>query len=265
MKFIFIKQLINMTMNSQFSPDLWYAVHTKDHEEIQRLIDNGHDINGFMGPTVITLPILHMAAKNGNCGNLQLAIQYGADVNQLFESKTPLHYAGECMCNNRDEVVRILKQAGAWFDATDSNNRTPLQSVIATNPWAVSVFCKHDPLLSANDKYKLVMNTAYLHGYECIKPEYECIKAIIDCGHFDVGLFQSHPLFLPIHDLTHRYTNKTISDVIKHCVDQAVQYYHNVKRIFKEVIYSAFVSNKASALLTVFQSTDLVTCISAYL
>jgi hypothetical protein len=219
-------------MTSRFSPDLWYAVHTKNHEEIQRLIDNGHDINGFHGPTVITLPILHMAANSGNCENLQLAIQYGADVNQRFDSNTSLHYAGNPTCNNRDEVVRILKQAGARFDATDSKNRTPLQSVIATNPWAVSVFCKYDPLLSANDKYKLMMNMAYLHGYECIQPKYECIKAIIDCGHFNVGLFQSHPLFLPKHDLTHRHTIKTVNEIINHCIDQAIQYYRNEKRIF---------------------------------
>ena len=89
---------------------LHYEAEKGNLEEVERLVEEGWDVNLFddLGRTP-----LHYATRGGHLEVMAYLIKAGADVNANDESKigeTPLgEVAGECSL----EVVKVLIEAGA--------------------------------------------------------------------------------------------------------------------------------------------------------
>jgi FOG: Ankyrin repeat len=83
------------------------ALHTKDKELLQMLLDCGGDINCSGKP----FPPLHNFADFNNTVGLQFLIEHGADINTKNQYKqTPLDRA---KASNNQETVDFLRLHGA--------------------------------------------------------------------------------------------------------------------------------------------------------
>lgn len=76
-------------------------------------------------------PLLHTAAKNGNCGIVQMLLDHNTDVNERNSSgMTALHIAIQ---SSQEDVIRLLLQRGADVNAEDSSRRTALSMAVSNN------------------------------------------------------------------------------------------------------------------------------------
>ncbi|XP_069132753.1 myotrophin-like [Argopecten irradians] len=70
---------------------------------------------------------LQWAIQNGDIARVNELLKQGADVNEVTNSRTPLHFAadyGQC------EVIKILLEKGADINAPDKYDITPLLAAI---------------------------------------------------------------------------------------------------------------------------------------
>jgi len=97
------------------------AIKQNDPYMVKRFIDDGNDINGNYADKQFTL--LHYAIRHGKMPVINIILEKGADINKLYEDKTPLMYA---IKHNRPRVVRYLLQRGADINVTNSKNKNAL-------------------------------------------------------------------------------------------------------------------------------------------
>lgn len=94
-------------------------------------------------------PLLHTAAKNGNCGIIQMLLDHNTDVNERNNSgMTALHVAIE---NSQEDVIMLLLQRGVDVNAEDNSHRTALSMAVSSNSESeVRLFLMHgaDPKLA---------------------------------------------------------------------------------------------------------------------
>ncbi|KAK3398305.1 hypothetical protein B0T20DRAFT_410759 [Sordaria brevicollis] len=94
-------------------------------------------------------PLLHTAAKNGNCGIIQMLLDHNTDVNERNSSgMTALHVAIE---NSQEDVIMLLLQRGIDVNAEDNSHRTALSMAVSSNSESgVRLFLMHgaDPKLA---------------------------------------------------------------------------------------------------------------------
>jgi len=76
----------------------------------------------------VELSLLHLAAKAGHQGMMELLLQYGAkpDVEDLYR-RTPLHY---CMLFNTTQTAKLLLRKGADAGRKDAGNCTALDAAM---------------------------------------------------------------------------------------------------------------------------------------
>ncbi|XP_055858077.1 ankyrin repeat and sterile alpha motif domain-containing protein 1B isoform X2 [Episyrphus balteatus] len=79
--------------------------------------------SGGAAAAVVNHSALHLASRNGHNNVVEILLAAGVNVNLLTPSGTALHEAALC---GKDVVVRTLLEHGADLNATDSENRTPL-------------------------------------------------------------------------------------------------------------------------------------------
>ncbi|KAK1783103.1 hypothetical protein QBC45DRAFT_154258 [Copromyces sp. CBS 386.78] len=76
-------------------------------------------------------PLLHTAAKNGNCGIIQMLLDHKTNVNERNSSgMTALHVAIE---NSQEDVIMLLLQRGVDVNAEDHSHRTALSMAVSNN------------------------------------------------------------------------------------------------------------------------------------
>ncbi|CCC06746.1 hypothetical protein SMACR_00777 [Sordaria macrospora] len=76
-------------------------------------------------------PLLHTAAKNGNCGIIQMLLDHNTDVNERNSNgMTALHVAIE---NSQEDVIMLLLQRGVDVNAEDNSHRTALSMAVSKN------------------------------------------------------------------------------------------------------------------------------------
>lgn len=94
-------------------------------------------------------PLLHTAARNGNCGIIQMLLYHNTDVNERNSSgMTALHVAIE---NSQEDVIMLLLQRGVDVNAEDNSHRTALSMAVSSNSESgVLLFLMHgaDPKLA---------------------------------------------------------------------------------------------------------------------
>ena len=101
------------------------AAANGDHTTVRHLIENGSDVNKptFLGGDTA----LHIAASREHSDVIKEIMRHNdADPNIRNKYKaTPLHYAKSAA------IAKLLLSHGAALDLLDSNNNTPLQSIVA--------------------------------------------------------------------------------------------------------------------------------------
>jgi len=101
------------------------AAANGDHTGVRHLIENGSDVNKptFLGGDTA----LHIAASREYSNVIEVIMSHNnADPNIRNKYKaTPLHYA------KSTAIAKLLLSHGASLDVLDSNNNTPIQSIIA--------------------------------------------------------------------------------------------------------------------------------------
>lgn len=100
---VFVFLAIMGTILEKKKNALLNAVKNSDIQTAKKLIEKGADTN-FGCPLVI-------AVENNNKDLVELLIAHGANVNSLYEEKTPLDFA------KNKEIVNILKNHGAKTNA----------------------------------------------------------------------------------------------------------------------------------------------------
>jgi len=117
-----------------------------NHEEIQRILDEGADINArkSVGEYPKISPI-HLAILKGDLNLLRFLHEKSADVNAKDEdNRTPLHYAcGDLMMDKsriKIEIVQFLLEHGAAIDACTYGGFTPLNKAVASRQTAIVEF-----------------------------------------------------------------------------------------------------------------------------
>ncbi|KAL0471664.1 hypothetical protein QR685DRAFT_210464 [Neurospora intermedia] len=76
-------------------------------------------------------PLLHTAAKNGNCGIILMLLDHNVDVNERNSSgMTALHVAIE---NSQEDVIMLLLQRGVDVNVEDNSHRTALSMAVSNN------------------------------------------------------------------------------------------------------------------------------------
>jgi ankyrin repeat protein len=127
------------------------AVYQKDLKALEKLTPADLNLRDQDGRT----PLMHaVLTENADPILVRLLVQHGADVNTAdFDQKwTPLHFAAR---DHKEEIVRILLEAGANVDAIDSFGNTPLWRAVMTassNLAAIRALIKHgaDPYKNNN-------------------------------------------------------------------------------------------------------------------
>ncbi|KAK0636629.1 hypothetical protein B0T17DRAFT_86028 [Bombardia bombarda] len=93
-------------------------------------------------------PLLHTAAKRGNCEIVKMLLDHNADINERNDKgMTALHIAIE---HNQGKVVMLLLQNGVDVNATDNEGHTALSLAVNNNCEAgVRLFLLHgaDPMV----------------------------------------------------------------------------------------------------------------------
>jgi hypothetical protein len=69
---------------------------------------------------------IHIAAQSGHSGILQLLLENGADITARCDGKTPLHYAA----GSTSEAVQVLIRNGGDLTVVDNFGRTPLVEAV---------------------------------------------------------------------------------------------------------------------------------------
>lgn len=104
------------------SRKLRLAANVNNVETMERLLDNGVNVNGTDDHLRTAL---HMGAAKGYTDVVRLLLQHGADPNQKDTlGNTALHLAA---CTNHIGVVTLLLRAGTNLAELDNNGRTPMQ------------------------------------------------------------------------------------------------------------------------------------------
>lgn len=92
---------------SRRNSDLLDAVNMGDKDAVQKLIENGADVNYIGYINLTNKSILQIAIENSDKEMISLLIEKGADVNLGNDGKTPLDFVED------DEIITILKEHGA--------------------------------------------------------------------------------------------------------------------------------------------------------
>lgn len=87
--------------------DLLDAVNMGDNDAVQKLIENGADVNYIGYINLTNKSILQIAIENSDKEMVSLLIEKGADVNFVYEGRTPLD------CAKDEEIIALLKSRGA--------------------------------------------------------------------------------------------------------------------------------------------------------
>ncbi|RBQ98790.1 hypothetical protein VDGD_04536 [Verticillium dahliae] len=97
-------------------------------------------------------PLLHAAARLGNCEMMQMLLDHGADINARdIEGRTPLLAAVEAY---KGDAIIFLLEAGVDVNAHDEQGRTALSMAVECDcEKAVDLFLRHgaDPNLAGSD------------------------------------------------------------------------------------------------------------------
>ena len=105
--------------------DYLIEVVTENHtEEVERLLDEGFDINYKLPYPYTNKTVLHLAASCGLDKMVEKLIRQGANINACdYNLRTPLH---EASAEGHKKVVEVLVDEDAAIDAKDSLLQTPL-------------------------------------------------------------------------------------------------------------------------------------------
>ncbi|CRK32193.1 hypothetical protein BN1723_003857 [Verticillium longisporum] len=97
-------------------------------------------------------PLLHAAARLGNCEMMKMLLDHGADINARdIEGRTPLLAAVEAY---KGDAIIFLLEAGVDVNAHDEQGRTALSMAVESDcEKAVDLFLRHgaDPNLAGSD------------------------------------------------------------------------------------------------------------------
>lgn len=104
------------TVLSEIDKQLFTAVRQGDNKEVQRLLENGANVNAVEhGEFKATLTPLHIAVKENNLECVRLLIEHGANVN-VKDSRVGGFYPLRTAVYRSIEMMRLLLDNGADVD-----------------------------------------------------------------------------------------------------------------------------------------------------
>lgn len=160
----------NRELLRQDQTELKLAAHVchGDGDGVEAMLEAGASVNGC-----VRLRPLAMAAFYGDLEMVKLLIDNGADLDAPMKnpagrvslSRCYLPFSGECAAHvvaysARDDILRVLLEAGANPNARNSEGITPLMAICATlerTPWRETTRA----LLEAGGDLELVDNTGW--------------------------------------------------------------------------------------------------------
>lgn len=101
-------------------------------KQVEKLLQLGADVN-FVSPSNFGYTALHHAARDGHYDTVIILLKYGAntEARDIVEHRTPLHCAAGR--SKTDCMLALIDKGGAFIDARDKNNDTPLHHAVKIN------------------------------------------------------------------------------------------------------------------------------------
>ncbi|HVW99183.1 MAG TPA: ankyrin repeat domain-containing protein [Candidatus Babeliaceae bacterium] len=132
------------------------AVFEGDYYEVQRLIKEGANVNGYddWGRTPLSI-----ACSEGLDCLVKYLLEHGANANTWDAmGYTPLHWAASEGCY---EIAKMLLEKGACPNARNKNKATPLDCAVACGAWAIVELLKqyNQSLIIQRKKLSRLVNT----------------------------------------------------------------------------------------------------------
>lgn len=163
------------TVLSEMDKQLFTAVRQGDNKEVQRLLENGANVNAVEhGEFKATLTPLHIAVEKNNFECVRLLIEHGANVNAK-DSKVGGYYPLWYAYYRGVEMMRLLLDNGA-----DVNKAKVLNTAVSNGNVEVA-----EMLLSeykANPNLVYISNTALAEALHRHPDNHQLIKILLDYG-----------------------------------------------------------------------------------
>lgn len=122
---VFDKEM-NMTLLKMAISSGGGAGGASKHELVQMLIDNGANVNSYMGESPVA-----KACRNSEKEIVELLLSYGAKIDPLQEDETPALVLA--VINTEPDFIFFLLSKGASVNVADHRGLTPLHAVMYRN------------------------------------------------------------------------------------------------------------------------------------
>ena len=161
-------------LNNEIERNVTRAASKKDWDEVQRLVEQGENVNDVDEEWKSTA--LHFASEYGNADICLLLLSRGANVSQTDkDGNTPLHLAAACY---HVDICQLLVDHKADVTSVNNKGQTPLHTAVLEWHNSPTLCC---PLITNES-----VNVADRHGNYTLhiaarKGDIQTVQLLVDC------------------------------------------------------------------------------------